>query len=328
MSVFHRTLLEIATMALVLANAWCVAAEAQFEPPYGSMGDNRSAAYARQMQNHDVSLPDVGIAANAFFVIFVPGLISDSNIRSSKYFYDFEKVLAHHGMSEERDYALLSKKHGFDSENSVALNAKALSNFIRKVDRPVVLVTHSKGSVDALAALVANEDFPEITSHIHGWLNIQGSIWGTPIADAIEVSGVAKFLVDLGLALFGGSGQALTDMTLVSRHQFMNDHWDEVMQLSETIRILSFVSSKEYEHMDRSIKALYEAPFIGPAVTGAMKDQVHDGLVPVSHALLPGSAYVIAVGIDHADSVTNTDRDQYRFNRLQMSSVLLRLLLE
>lgn len=297
-------------------------------PGTASPGEDLSAVYARQMQEHDLLDPVTKIGTHSLFVLFVPGMISDTNVESAQYFMDFGRVLARLGMKEHDDYVLLSKRHGFDSENSVALNAKAITGFIRHTDRKILLVTHSKGSVDTLAALIENRDLSQAGSQIHGWLNIQGSIWGTPIADAIERSGIAKLIADVGLALFGGSAQALTDMTLAVRYRYMNDHWAAVNQLSRDIRILSFASSKDYEQMDSSIKALYRTPFIGPVVARAMRDQVHDGLVPMSHVLLPGGAFVNAADIDHADAVTNTDRDQYRFDRTQMSLVLLRMLLQ
>lgn len=309
-------------MALVID-----AGAGEVAPADASTGEDLSAVFTRGMQERDPILPEIAIFENGLFVLFVPGMISDNNIQSADYFLDFGKLLTRLGLKEDDDYVLLSKRHGFDSENSVTLNAKAISDFVGQNDRKIVLITHSKGSVDALAALIENKDIPEVGRKIHAWLNIQGSIWGTPMADAIGHSGIAKLVADVGLALFGGSGQALTDMTLVTRHKFMNDHWDEVNQLSRDIKVLSFASSKDYEQMDRSIKTLYRSPFIGPVVAQAMKDQVHDGLVPTSHVLLPGGAFVIAADIDHADSVTNTDRDEYRFDRSQMSLVLLRLLL-
>ncbi|MGP1609866.1 MAG: hypothetical protein ACTS5G_04090, partial [Burkholderiales bacterium] len=75
-------------------------------------------------------------------VLLVPGYFSNLD---PAYFTEQLRWLASIGVNRE--------KVAIEPGQGVATNAKIVAAAIRKSQRPVILVTHSKGSVDALEAL-------------------------------------------------------------------------------------------------------------------------------------------------------------------------------
>ena len=77
-------------------------------------------------------------------VLLVPGYFSDIDAR---YFSDQLHWLASIGVEHE--------KLAVRARQSVAINAPIIATAIQDSTKPVILITHSKGSVDALEALRA-----------------------------------------------------------------------------------------------------------------------------------------------------------------------------
>ncbi len=98
-----------------------------------------------------------------------------------------------------------------DSEGSISTNAVEVARAIGAAPGPVTLVTHSKGSLDALAALVANPALAP--TRVQAWVSLQGPFYGSPLADLNSgdplVRALTGYLLEKG---FGGSPDTLLEI--------------------------------------------------------------------------------------------------------------------
>src|SRR5690606_394886 len=70
-----------------------------------------------------------------------------------------------------------------DSEDSSLKNSIVVEKAILSAQKPVILLTHSKGGIDTLVALLRNS---QLMSRIRGILMLQTPMLGTPVADYIH----------------------------------------------------------------------------------------------------------------------------------------------
>lgn len=165
----------------------------------------------------------------------------------------------------------------------VADNAARLAAALRAEARPALLVAHSKGGLEALAALLD----PEVSRHCRGLLTLQSPFYGSPVADAV----LARPWLQRGLAalvrLAGlGAGEGLEDLSTAARHGWMQEHAAPIAALTARLPVLSIASAigEEAVGPDRRYLALarwMESEGQGP----------NDGLVSVASALLPGARH-------------------------------------
>ena len=70
-----------------------------------------------------------------------------------------------------------------ESEASIAHNAQLLEAVVLSDDRPICIISHSKGGIDTLAFLLAAG--PEIRERVVCWIAFQAPFSGSPIADGV-----------------------------------------------------------------------------------------------------------------------------------------------
>jgi hypothetical protein len=175
-----------------------------------------------------------------------------------------------------------------EAEASVADNADRIRERLEKLDR-VTIVSHSKGCLDTLHALIAN---PALRGRVRRWIAIQGPFAGTPVADCITDSKVldpaAQFVLE---CLFRGSISSLGDMRTDIRARYLERHGGEIDALLGTIPTLCYASSAD------AIDT-----FLASTVLLIQKERggINDGLVPRESAKLPGAHHVEDEGVDHA----------------------------
>lgn len=173
------------------------------------------------------------------------------------------------------------------AENAATIRDEVMA--LSKGRRSVVLVTHSKGGVDALAA---DAIYREIRPHLRARVLMQPPFDGTPMADLFD-NAVSR----LALRLLGGSAALMGDLTGSARRSFRaaNRHWSGVPTLT-------MASS----HSGWSMLT----PLVAIIRRGGSGDS--DGVVPARSQVVPGSHLVRLERLDHWGAVLRVPGSAYR----------------
>lgn len=111
------------------------------------------------------------------------------------------------------------------TEESVAINARYIAREIRKEaasGRRVVIFAHSKGGTDSSAALAL---YPDLIPHVAGMIAIQPVYGGSPVADLVQSQSVLRGSMEVVFEqVFGGSRDAVLDLTRARRAEFIKKH--------------------------------------------------------------------------------------------------------
>ncbi|MBX6375365.1 MAG: hypothetical protein IRZ13_14165 [Acetobacteraceae bacterium] len=171
---------------------------------------------------------------------------------------------------------------------AVADNAVVLREALLSDPRPAVLVGHSKGGLDALAALLD----PEAAARCRGFLALQSPFFGSPVADAVCGVRPVQRAADRALRLLRlGSGQGVRDLTTAARTAWMREHAAAVAALAGRLPLLCAATvvdaaARGPDRLYLPLARWMERQGAGPS----------DGLVPLASALLPGVPSVVLRG--------------------------------
>jgi hypothetical protein len=234
-------------------------------------------------------------------VLLVPGYFGDVD---PNYFADQLAWLGSLGVAGE--------KVAVKSRQSVAINAPIVAQAIRDSARPVVLITHSKGSVDALEALQAER---ALRSKVRAWVSLQGAFGGSPIADWL----LNGFLLDPATAIavlqfLGGSKESAEGLTTAASRAWYKERAAAIDVVLREIPTIAFATSLDGARARAS--GLLEISRLLMSSRGVKSD----GLVPPGSALLPGMDYVEVTGLDHVAPVMPALEP---FDRVRMMKALL-----
>lgn len=120
----------------------------------------------------------------------------------------------------------------FNTSRSVEHNAAAIRALLRSTDKKVILVTHSKGGLDTLHALLGA---PELWGNtVIGWVAFQSPFYGSPLADSTP-SPVQGLL----LGALGGNGQAVEDLKVQTRARYMQARKSRVRRLTRRVPVVA-----------------------------------------------------------------------------------------
>lgn len=234
-------------------------------------------------------------------VLLVPGYFADLD---PKYFADHLHWLASLGVEAE--------KVAVRSRQSIAINAPIVAAAIRGSTKPVLLVTHSKGSVDALEALLAE---PALRSKARGWISLQGAFGGSPIADWLLNGSLLDPATGITiLQFFGGSKESLEGLTVTASRERYSERTSAIEALLRAVPAVAFASSLDGPQSRAT--GLLEISRLLMSSRGVRSD----GLVPPGSALLPGMDYVEVTGVDHIAPVMPALEP---FDRVRMTRALL-----
>ncbi len=184
----------------------------------------------------------------------------------------------------------------------VEANAGRLRAAILAEPEHVLIVAHSKGGLEALAALVD----PAVSARCVGFLAMQSPFLGSPIADAVTAAKPIEAAAE-GLAqLLGiGSGRGLRDLTTTARRAWMAEHAVRIAQIVETVPTVCLATElREGEARGRERLHLAAAMWMEKRGCGP-----NDGLVPVASALIPGARHVVLPGSHIASVSRGSGRD-------------------
>ncbi|KAI3983675.1 hypothetical protein MKX01_001079 [Papaver californicum] len=295
---------------------------------------------------------------NSFVYLLIPGLFSNL---SPLYFVSTKKFFSKMGLA-----CHIAKIH---SEASVEHNAWELKQYIEELywgsGKRVMLLGHSKGGVDAAAALSIY--WSELKGKVVGLALVQSPYGGTPIASDILREGQiadkeTRRIMELIVCKFiKGDMRALDDLTYEKRREFITKH-----KLPEHIPLVSFHSEASVapsvlatmshiahaelpwlpfpsfggeEEESTAIQAGRQVPVIFPIAAAMALSALHlqlrygeksDGLVTCRDAEVPGSVVVHPDRkLDHAWMVHSSwNRDFSEPDASEMCEALLTMLVE
>lgn len=303
----HIVVFYLSLFLLCLASK-AVAAEVNL--PFGKTGANLSERYQKLMAEESRLKKEDLVK---YKILFVPGLFADHVQRIWGGLYiDQVAVLKTLGLEEKTDFEIIGDQFGFDGEQRIQKNALAVHRAILASPRPVLLISHSKGCVDTMVAMVR---YPELQKKVHGWFTMQGPVWGSNVAEILTDSWEAYVLEPLLILSAQGKGSAIFSLAKTKRAAYLRKHLSSVERISKSFKVISFTSYKEVAKMDWKLKLLDVVYRQNPP------SNLTDGLVDLSDAVVPGSDYVVAEGVDHTEpvmTVTSFDRKKLTLVSLQM----------
>ncbi|XP_057493992.1 uncharacterized protein LOC130779388 isoform X2 [Actinidia eriantha] len=208
-------------------------------------GSARFLELLQYIRNGEHNLP------NSFVYLLIPGLFSN---HGPLYFVSTKKFFSKLGLASH-----IAKIH---SEASVEHNAWELKQYIEELywgsGKRVMLLGHSKGGVDAAAALSLY--WGDLKDKVAGLALVQSPYGGTPLASDILREGQiadkeSRRIMELLICkIIKGDIRALEDLTYERRREFIMKH-----DLPEDIPLISF-------HSEASV---------GPGVLATMSHIAH-----------------------------------------------------
>ncbi len=249
-------------------------------------------------------------ALRRYDVLFVPGFMSDPATALGIYFEDHSAWL--------REIEVEQQVVAIESEAAPGQNAARIRSAIDGVDKPVLVVSHSKGGIDTLTALLGHAG---LRARVAGWITIQTPFRGSPVADRyLTYSAYHGFYRGL-LQLLGGSLASLESLGFKRRAAEYDAHAQQIDALLADLPTLAFASWQDDTW-----------PWQGDTLFEPERDLMlkemgvkNDGLVPVVSGALPGMELVAISGVDHLSSVVRNPLME--FDRRRSFQTLLLMLL-
>lgn len=199
--------------------------------------------------------------------------------------------------------------------SAVADNAERLGAELRREDRPAIVIAHSKGGLEALAALVS----PEMDGRCVALLAMQSPFYGSQVADGLLASRALHRAADHALrAVKLGSGVGLHDLTTTSRIAWMQAHEAEVARLVRRIPVVCCAARSDRGAVGPERR--YMPLFDWMVRRGAGPN---DGLVSVESALLPGAHHIVVPGTHRSAVSKGGGRDPIGVLRQMLRLALL-----
>ena len=235
-------------------------------------------------------------------VLLVPGYLSDFD---PAYFADHMRWLASIGVAHQ--------KVAVASGQRIDINGAIIAAAIRDSAKPVLLITHSKGSVDTLDALLTE---PALRKKITGWISLQGAFFGSPVADKLLDGSVMNPLFAMAiLGFFGGTRESAQGLTTAASLKYYRERAGAIAQLLREVPALALASAIDAKP-DTAANTALAMPYELMARDGIR----NDGLVPLDAAVLPGMDFIKLSGLDHIAPVMPA---QQRYDRVRMTKALL-----
>lgn len=257
--------------------------------------------------DHNCNLPSADARVlHRHNVLFVPGYLAGRNPA-----YFAEQIDWLHSIDVQ------STKVAIRAGQSIAINGSIIAAAIRNSTKPVILITHSKGSVDALEAL---RTAPALQARVRAWISLQGAFFGSPVANILlDGTLLNPVISDTILGFLGGTRQSAEDLTTNTALAYYRKHRIGISTVVRKVRSIAFASDLDGMGAART-NTLLEIPHELMRREGIP----NDGLVPVDSAVLPGMDFVKVSGVDHIAPVMPALQ---HFDRIRMTKILLSLVL-
>lgn len=224
--------------------------------------------------------------------VFVPAVLSGVALKASR--LRLVEYLTYQ-VRNLRDQGFDADIADIDTGGSVARNGARLADLLSRDHRPTWLISHSKGGLDVLDALIKE---PELQRFVDGWISFQSPFLGSPVADVACGCTRARKVTGAALKLMGADEQAITDLRTDRRTRYMEEHAGRIAQIAANVPTMCVATVSGAK---RSLSLIPEWP------TGRWMDGFgleNDGLVPFNAAVLPGAHFVKLAKLVHGQAAT------------------------
>lgn len=219
-----------------------------------------------------------GLSRAGLTIGLVPGLLAECVAEKSRVFEDARANL------EAQGYATASIQTG--GRLGSARNARIIRDAVLAMppETRLVLVTHSKGAVDAMEALAS---FPELAGRVLALVAVSGAVNGSPVADAVPGS-LARFVEEMRLATCP-PGEGMEAVESLRRRVRLD--WLAAHRLPQATACYSLPAFARRENISAVLKPFHDIL--------SASDPLNDSLVLCSDAVIPGSTLLGYPNADH-----------------------------
>jgi hypothetical protein len=219
-----------------------------------------------------------GPSRGAFRVVLVSGLLAECVAEKSTVFSEARVRLEEIGF--RTDYVQTRGRQGS------AGNAHLIRDAVMGMPsgEKLVFVTHSKGTVDTLEALVK---YPSLAERTAALVSVSGAVNGSPLAEAFP-----ELLLKLAHELPLSScppGENVEAVESLRRNVRLS--WLSTQQLPRSVRYYSLAAFTSRENTSRILRPFYDIL--------ARTEPINDSLVVCSDAIIPGSVLLGYPNADH-----------------------------
>ena len=256
---------------------------------------------------------------NQYDILLVHGFLGEVGIKVAGFLDKFSSK--QHLVDYLKDQRKASEELGLTVKvarfRSESLDASAIkiAKTISENERPMIVFSHSKGSLDTLDALLRLEREGKL-SHVAGWISCQGPFYGSPDADEFFQHPLHFLGNRILVKLLGADVDAIRDLTTTEREHYVALHRTDIERITKKIPVLCFAS---WEQMLKA-KSGSSAPG-----AGAANELFSDGSLPAESAILPGTDYIAKSGISHSMTVI---KRAVPYDRVTFTKTLLVMLSE
>jgi hypothetical protein len=308
----------------LVAATMLLPAAVQAEPLFKVVGTDVSKRYEHQMDETEPS-EETKAKLQSLRVLFVPGFLSDvvlelgdmpgmKALRIGEYFDEQIRWL------KDKQGVKHVERVMIESEDSIQNNAERVAASILASEQDVLLITHSKGGLDSLEALI---QYPSLRPKVKGWIALQSPWYGSPVADWVsDNKALDKVTREFLERIMKGQGESLGNLTTTQRAAYHKRFQDEIQKIVMSIPIISVATYKTGIMGGPVACTAFEPLRI------SMKKKLNlesDGVVPWESAVLEGTDYVVIPDASHLDTVRPLPCNM-RFSREEMTGALLSLL--
>jgi hypothetical protein len=220
----------------------------------------------------------LGPSTSGFRVVMVPGLLAECVAETSTAFNDGIANLEQQGY--KTGYIQTRGRQGSDT------NARIIRDTIMAMADAsrIILVSHSKGTVDSLVAL---DRYPELSNRVAALISVSGAVNGSPLADIIP-SSLASVIERLNMpSCPPGQGNAAAD----SLRRSVRLAWLGAHDLPRGVRFYSLAAFTGSSGMSAILQPFHQIL--------SRVEPLNDGLVIASDAVIPGSTLLGYPNADH-----------------------------
>lgn len=253
----------------------------------------------------------------ASHILFVPAVLSGIALKASR--LRLVEYLTHQ-VRQLRDEGFDASIADIDTGTTVERNGERLAEIVAARHCPTWIVTHSKGGLDTLQALVAH---PELRRYVDGWIAFQAPFHGSPIADVASGTKRARRISGAALKILGADLEAIGDIGTDRRARYMDEHAAAIEQVLRDVPTMCVGTV--------SGSSAGSASLMPDWPTGRWMASLglkNDGLVPVNSTILPGSRFVKLCGFAHGQVATNHVLSGRKVEHVDLLRVLFALMLE
>jgi hypothetical protein len=249
----------------------------------------------------------------ASHILFVPAVLSGIALKASK--LRLVEYLTHQ-VRQLRDEGFDASIADIDTGTTVARNGERLAEIIAARHQPTWIVTHSKGGLDTLQALVAH---PEMRRYVDGWIAFQAPFYGSPVADVASGTMRARRISGAALRLLRADMAAIRDLSTAVRARYMDQHATAIEQVLRDVPVMCVGTASAGASLwpDWPTRRWMDAQGLA-----------NDGMVPVNSVVLPGSRFVTLKGIAHGEIATGHVFSRRKVEHLALLKVLFSMMID